>query len=139
MREIDPKIFGPGTWSVIHVLGIVCDESGKIDDYKFYALFVHRVLHALPCGNCRKHSVRYLNKNPLPKTPTAGPLFDWSVKFHNAVNTRLKKSKMSLEDARVCYSNTEIVLVNPEKTSMCTIGLGLPSSGESSGCEDGAL
>ena len=129
MREIDPQVFGPGSWTVSHVLAIVCDDSGTSDDFKFYTVFTYRMLHALPCSKCRAHAVRYLDKFPIPKTSEEGSLFEWSVIFHNVVNKRLKKMLMSLEEARQIYSNTELVLKSKKGTT-CSIVSG------STGCED---
>lgn len=130
MREIDPTIFGPGTWTVSHVLSLVCDENSRKQDYKFFALYAYRMIHALPCGECRKHAVIYLDKNPIPSSKIQGSLFEWTVTFHNTVNKRLKKSIMSLAEARDLYENTEVVLLNKKQSSSCSL---------KTGCEDSAL
>lgn len=127
MRELDPRIFGPGTWTVTHVLGLVSDESGKSGDYKFYERYVFRMVHALPCAKCRRHAVKYINSNPVPKDKS---MFEWSVNFHNTVNKRLKKPIVSLEDARKMYENTELVVQNDTSGATCSLN---------HGCEDSPL
>ncbi len=125
MREIDPMIFGPGTWIATHVLALVSDQN---EDYAFYSLYIYRMVHALPCGQCRKHGVRYIDKYPVPKS---GSMFNWSIDFHNAVNKRLGKPEMSIEQAKTRYENTEIVLKNQTTGNTCKINGG--------GCEDSPI
>lgn len=128
VREIDPAIFGPGTWIVSHVLGLVSDQSGMKKDYRFFSLYIYRMVHALPCGECRKHAVKYFDEFPIPKSKDAGSLFEWTVTFHNTVNKRLNKPIMTMTEAQNLYENTEVVLVGNDAT--CSIN---------SGCEDASL
>lgn len=139
MRELDPKVFGPGTWTVMHVLAIVCEESGTPEDHKAYCQIVHRIVHALPCSTCRKHAVQYLDDNQIPRSKDGGSLFTWSVAFHNAVNRKLKKPQMPLAEAYAIYSNTEVVLTNKETASTCTIGIASDSDSAAGGCQDASL
>lgn len=136
MREIDPKIFGPGTWIVLHVLAIVCDESATPEDNKSYCQVAYRIIHALPCSKCRKHAVTYMDAHVIPKSKAEGSIFEWTVAFHNAVNKKLKKPLMALEDARAIYSNTEVVLTNHDKSSTCKLTADDNAAG---GCEDKSL
>lgn len=129
MREIDPTVFGPGTWEVTHVLALISEQSGQKRDYQFYSLFIYRMIHALPCAKCRRHAVRYLDRNPVPST---SGIFEWSVNFHNTVNQRLNKRLMPVAEARDLYENTEIVLQNKTTGATCKINGG-------GGCEDAPL
>lgn len=132
MREIDPKIFGPGSWAVIHAVADVCEQSKANSCYRFYTKLVFRIFHALPCAKCRRHAVKYLDEHPIPQSKADGSPFEWAVTFHNVVNKRLKKSEMSLEAAREQWSNTEVLLTNNESSTSCKIN---PTPEESCGYE----
>lgn len=132
MKEHDPRIVGPGTWITTHVYCLVCDKSGRRRDYRECGSFIYRMIHAFPCRKCRRHAVKYLNKHSLPRNKEEGSLFEWSVTFHNAVNTRLKKPEMPLVDARAIYENTEVVLNDPHTGNTCSL------NGEAT-CEDKPL
>jgi hypothetical protein len=127
MREIDPQVFGPGTWIVTHVLGLVSDES---NDQQFYSLYIFRMVHALPCRKCRRHAVKYVDKFPVPTSKNEGSLFEWSVNFHNAVNKRLRKVLMTLDQAREIYRNTEVILSNESTKATCSLKV------EDESCQD---
>jgi hypothetical protein len=128
MREIDPKIFGPGTWITTHVYALVCEQAGRKIDYREFSSYLYRMIHALPCGKCRRHAVKYLDRHPLDKF-----IFNWTVDFHNAVNLRLKKPLMTYEEARGIYENTEVILKDKVRGTTCTLNAG------PGGCEDEPL
>lgn len=130
MREVDPKVFGPGTWCVIHVLAIISEEDG---DKQNYIKVIYRILHSLPCAVCRRHAVTYLDKNPIEENKE----FEWSVNFHNSVNKRLKKPVVSLADARAMYDNLEILMTHKHTGKTCS--LKVPNSDETGGCQDDSL
>lgn len=129
MKEVDPKVFGPGTWCVIHALAIISEEDS---DKENYVKIMYRILHSLPCAVCRRHAVIYLDKNPIKENKE----FEWSVNFHNSVNKRLKKPIVSMEDARAQYDNVEILL---HAAGGKTCSLKVPSSDAGEGCQDDKL
>ncbi len=129
MKEIDPKVFGPGTWTVTHILGLVSDEGGRKNDYRFFSLYVYRMVHALPCAKCRRHAVRYLNKHPTPTAESFASMFEWSVEFHNVVNKKLGKPILTVDQCRQIYSNTELILKDKKTGETCSIN----------SCEDAPL
>ena len=88
--QLDPKIWGSHVWATIHVLAL--NES------KNFAAFLDSLEHLLPCKKCRMHFQEYKSKNPL-----LGNAFEWTVRFHNAVNQKLGKSEMSVEAARAMW------------------------------------
>lgn len=134
MREIDPKISGPGAWMVTHVLAMITDQSGHKKDYTRFSLFVYRMIHAFPCRVCRRHAVRYLDNHPTPASRAEGSAFEWSFTFHNTVNKRLGKKVLTLQEATPLYENTEVILNDKATGATCSLN----PSGES-GCEDTPL
>ncbi len=106
MKEISPKVFGPGTWVMIHIMSMNCDNSSR----DCFIAFVDRVLSRLPCKKCRKHAIEYAEKHPLNDIEDTRDLFRWSWRFHNEVNQRLGKKEMSYEDAYNMYKETEVLI-----------------------------
>jgi hypothetical protein len=126
VKDRDPKIIGPGTWVTIHVFAMVCEEADTDSDWKCYAKFTYRIIHAFPCSKCRRHAVKYLDQHPIPESKPDGSIFAWSVNFHNAVNRKLGKPQISVEEAREMYKNTEVILAGGGQT--CSL--------KGPGCED---
>jgi hypothetical protein len=53
----------------------------------------------VPCGDCRAGFLELLEKHP-PDLSSREAYFAWTVALHNAVNRKLGKPEMSVEDAR---------------------------------------
>lgn len=134
MKEVDPKVFGPGTWNVIHRLAIASEDesaSGIPEACDDYGKVIYRIFYGLPCAKCRRHSLKYLEKHPIP-TNNNKKVFMWSVEFHNAVNKRLKKPLMSEAEARPIYEKIDLLLTSKDAPHLsCRI--------EGGGCEDEKL
>ena len=88
---IDPSIFGPHYWTVIH---LTCFNSGnKPDDI---AKFIDTLPAILPCIDCSDHLKENLKMLPFNKEDP----FRWSVDLHNLVNSQLGKPTFDYETAR---------------------------------------
>lgn len=134
MFEIDPSVFGPGTWIVTHTLALVSDRGERKRDTRFYKLYVYRMIHALPCAQCRRHAAQYLKRTPVPKWGSGDSMFAWSVDFHNTVNARLGKPIISLETALEMYEDTELLLKNKVTGASCRIDTGVATVEKQHGC-----
>lgn len=110
----DPKVFGPGLWLSIHDKAIEADDTVKTRDFLRHITITSRRLR---CDKCKHHCQDYIKKNPPElefgktyyvndKVQCSG-MFYWSWKFHNAVNKRLYKPTISLEEAYTLYTNVE--------------------------------
>ncbi len=68
----------------------------------------------IPCGECRHHWSSFSRLTP-PDCTSHSTLFAWTVSAHNAVSRRLGKPEMSIEDARVRWSqeSTQPTVVRP--------------------------
>lgn len=107
----DPKYVGPGTWNVIH------RRSFKAQDKERQLAFIQEmqdICYGFPCSVCRGHCTEYIKTHPLEEylnteieiegeMKSLG-MFIWGWRFHNAVNTRLKKPLMSWDTAYTLYS-----------------------------------
>jgi hypothetical protein len=78
--------WGPSIWNTIHFLAANVKDATQM---KHYQDFVRSLSYLLPCAECRKHMRENLIVFPpefLQMTP-----FQWSWKFHNSVNSQVKK------------------------------------------------
>lgn len=113
--QLDPKIWGSHVWATMHVLAL--NES------KNFGAFLDSLELLLPCKKCQMHFQEYKTKNPL-----TGNNFEWTVNFHNAVNIKLGRSTMTVEDARKqwasdsCSYSCEDVQ-KPDKTKTILYGI----------------
>jgi hypothetical protein len=91
------KEWGPGRWQSIHVTAAWADTSEK---FKMFCTWIRDQLTHLPCEECTKHALAYLESNPPEKSEDA---FMWSWRFHNSVNRRLGKQEMEYTTAKQIY------------------------------------
>ena len=110
----DPSYIGPGTWNVIHRQAW---RARTLETQQVFIDFMKDVCSQFPCIMCRGHCSEYINNHPLEayvdvKVHMNGQklglgLFIWTWKFHNAVNTRLRKPMMSWDTAYSLYSDLQ--------------------------------
>lgn len=107
----NPKYVGPGTWNVIHRYGFIASDH---DSQIVFIKLMKDICNGFPCTICRGHCGEYIKNHPMEeyldvqvdidgKKYLLG-MFVWSWKFHNAVNTRLRKPIMSWNTAYNLYS-----------------------------------
>jgi len=89
---------GPAIWRRLHTLALAWDGS-KAALEKAVSL----TTNAIPCGACKRHWVQLIAEKP-PTVETAEEFFALTVDWHNAVNERIGKPIMQLEDARALYA-----------------------------------
>lgn len=98
----DPKYVGPGTWNVIHQRAYAARTHEEQLDFIRY---MKSTCYGFPCSICRGHCTKYIEDNPMEEyldvpvelngTREQLGMFLWAWKFHNAVNSRLRKPIMS--------------------------------------------
>lgn len=126
----DPKYVGPGTWNVIH------QRAYDARTHKLQIGFIKLmkdICYKFPCSHCRGHCSSYIKNHPIEEyldvmveiegQRIALGMFVWAWKFHNAVNTRLKKPIMSWETAYNLYSSKESLVCSKN----CLEAAGAPS------------
>jgi len=91
-------MWGKYYWAVIHIMTMQHDHDLTEDAEKMIIM----ILKNLPCPGCSKHAQDYLLKHPFPKDKTA---LEWGIRFHNEVNIRTGKEKMSIHDAKNTIKN----------------------------------
>lgn len=78
MKSIDPSIWGPSGWNLVHALAAAAAKDHDIAEVfqMFYLI--------LPCAACQHNYKKHLLELPLPKDPKA--LLRWSYELHQRVN-----------------------------------------------------
>lgn len=92
-----PPVWGPVFWQTIHILTITTHLTLAPEVITTLCL-------SLPCPSCSVHAREYLEKHPI-NANSRDELIDWAITFHNAVNTRLEKPVLSIENGRAAILN----------------------------------
>lgn len=88
---LDPMtIAGPLLWRELHRWSLTAILKVDFD-------FIDNFSIKIPCGECQDHWRKDVAANPPPWT-NRDELFAWTVGRHNAVNGRLEKSIISIEE-----------------------------------------
>lgn len=102
MDKTLPESWGRGVWFTLHRW--TANMKNTPENADAFREMLDVVLRGLPCGNCARHAVSYLERNP-PVFNDQDPYwaFRWTVAFHNAVNARIQKPLMSFGEAYLNY------------------------------------
>lgn len=80
-------------WREMHDFAYSCNTIAEINT--FY-IWIYNLAKRFFCDKCKKHFREYLFKHPVQDSPDP---FEWTWRFHNAVNLRLGKDVYPLEQA----------------------------------------
>jgi hypothetical protein len=103
----DPTYIGPGIWFNMHLDAVMAlTKSDQMAVIRRIRILQSR----FPCSKCKIHFGEYLERHPPEQIcgQSADSLFQWSVDFHNAVNSFTDKSQVSYQDARNIYQEESI-------------------------------
>jgi hypothetical protein len=101
---MDPNIWGPKLWFVIHTFALNFPKNPSYDDIRTYEEFFNNLKSTIPCYKCKIHYTEELEKNPIINYLTdTETLFKYTVDFHNIVNKRLKKKTYNYNEAYKIY------------------------------------
>ena len=112
----NPVKFGPGLWFCIHTLAL---NATTPELQGAYCVYVRLLAENLRCNSCRGHFLEYIRDHP-PDVHIGGPLdkngycpalFRWSWKLHEAVNIRIGKESVSLDEAYDFFAHTKLACV----------------------------
>lgn len=94
-------VFGPITWTFLHILCQNFPLDPSPDDKKTYRAVIENTFATLPCKPCRDNVVDNLEIHPLVENvfEDRQHLVIWMISFHNVVNRMLGKPRMSIGDA----------------------------------------
>jgi hypothetical protein len=105
----DPSFIGPGVWYLMHKDAYEAQTQGKqMECIKN----IKKECDEFPCPRCRQHCQNYIKDHPieeyqgiLVENKPLG-IFLWTWKFHNAVNSRLKKPIIDWRTACSLYGSS---------------------------------
>lgn len=98
---IDPTMFGPIYWSVIHISCLTAGKELSDEKYQQMSQFVASLPGILPCLDCQEHLAQNLKTLPFDRSDP----FKWSVNLHNLVNTHLGKPLIDYETALLFWES----------------------------------
>lgn len=96
---MDPNVYGPHYWGTLHIAGLYGES---LEDFKALAKSYATLL---PCKKCLRHYRTVLAEYPVDSVTLP---FEWSVVVHNAVNKRLGKPVMTVDQARAFWSTPQV-------------------------------
>lgn len=115
VAEMEPQsewtVQGPRMWAELHhwALGLrVASDADRAQARQWLNHFARRI----PCGDCRRQWTRMVYDNP-PPLDNPENAFAWTVRCHNAVNERLGKATLPLDDAFTKWTSPDEVDSTP--------------------------
>ena len=92
---MNPKIWGPALWFVLHIISFNYPVLPSKTDKKNYFIFLKSLENILPCKSCRdnfKDHFKNLDMNIFDNRDTFS---QYIYKLHNIVNSTINKEKYS--------------------------------------------
>ena len=72
---------------------------------------IQQVARNLPCPICSNHALAYFTKYPLKQVRTLPELRFYLCEFHNSVNVRTQKPRMTFEEHLLIYQRIDFSVV----------------------------
>lgn len=98
MAGIDPDIWGPHLWDVLHWITFHYSEMNLC----LKQVFLNHLPNLIPCNKCKENYLKHLKKDP-PRFKSRNDLSRWLVRIHNATNKLLGKKSVRYEDVKRRY------------------------------------
>jgi len=103
---MDPKIWGPHQWFMMHVISFTYPEQPSQYDKRAFHDYYASLKDVLPCEACKKHYNTFFMQHPIgPHLDKRMDLIKWVVDIHNYVNINLDKPTYSVEEVLIMYKN----------------------------------
>lgn len=101
---LDPKIWGPHYWFVLHTIALTYPENpNNVIKKKFYDFYQNLPLF-LPVEEIGNNFSKFLDKYPVsPYLDSRQSLIRWTHFIHNKINTALNLPTINLEQALSAY------------------------------------
>ena len=101
---LDPKIWGPHYWFVLHTIALSYPETpNEVAKKKFYDFYQNLPLF-LPIEDIGNNFSKFLDKYPVtPYLESRQSLVRWTHFIHNKINTALNMPTLNLEEALSSY------------------------------------
>lgn len=101
---LEPKIWGPHFWFVIHTIALTYPHNpNEVMRKKYYDLIQNLPLF-LPVEEIGNTFSQYLDKYPVtPYLESRTSFFKWTHFIHNKINVYLGKEELTMEEAMSAY------------------------------------
>lgn len=116
VNSANPEVWGPAFWFSLHNGALRYPIQASPTWKERMKHFILGIPVMVPCEKCSDHATAHLEANYYRLdeiVSTRSKLFEFFWEFHNFVNERLNKPKMSLDDAYKMYSG-EVLLTKLE-------------------------
>lgn len=110
-RGLKPELWGPPVWQAFHYTAAGFPSHPSQSERENYRQYFSKFPFVLPCEECKHHAIALMARMP-PVVDSRDRMFEWTVKFHNAVSERIGISLLDLSQARTRYGLPEL----PENT-----------------------
>lgn len=101
---MDPTVWGPKLWFVIHTFALNYPDNPTYEDRRVMEEFFNNLKYSIPCHKCRIHYRQNLQNNPIISyLDNKQSLFKYTVDLHNLVNKSLGKKIYSYEEVTDIY------------------------------------
>ena len=101
---MDPKVWGPKLWFVIHTLALNYPDNPSYEQKRIHEDFFNNLVFLIPCDKCRIHYRQHINNNPVVNhLKNSDILFRYTIDLHNEVNKTLNKRTYSYEEVVKFY------------------------------------
>lgn len=104
---LDKSEWGANTWDMLHAFTFSQDEQPKLEKQVHMWNFLHSLHAVLPCRMCEADCKKYIETHP-PPVDSGEKLKRWGWNFHNSVNERLGKKKVSWKECVERYQTGNI-------------------------------
>lgn len=101
---LDPKIWGPHYWFVLHTIAITYPLSPNEVTRKKYYDFIQNLPLFLPIDEIGNTFSKYLDKYPVTPYLDSRPSFmKWMHFIHNKINAAIGEPEIEMDDAMAKY------------------------------------
>jgi|TARA_B110000208_G_scaffold8663_2_gene11172 uncharacterized membrane protein len=103
---MDPHIWGPGAWTLLHSVTFNYPEKPTQQDKNEFSDFFYALANVLPCSVCQDHFKKHLNNLPIKfYLESKETLTKWLFEIHNLVNQDTKKKTITYKQFKQIYKN----------------------------------
>lgn len=116
VNSANPEVWGPAFWFSLHNGALRYPIQASPTWKERMKHFILGIPVMVPCEKCSDHATAHLEANYYRMdeiVSSRSKLFEFFWEFHNFVNERLNKPKMTLDDAYKMYSG-EVLLTKLE-------------------------
>ena len=105
--NVNPKVFGPSFWQVIHFTAFGYPDSPNDEDKEVYYTFYKNIMKILPCDSCATSAQKLFKKLDIREyLDSREDLIRWTYLFHKSVNDKLKVESPSFEEFKYNFTHS---------------------------------